>query len=572
MSEKQIENAEYSDLLSFFDQKNWSKKLAQTKDQQLLKLKSKLINLTSFLPSDAVPAQREWHIRNNILEPIMCSYCKHGLVKFTYQGYGKYCSPTCAGKSPESQKKVRQTNKEKYGVEFLIHCPELREKMEATNKEKYGGISSMSSEEIRAKAKHTIKKLYGSEIPFENEHISQKRSDTMVQKYGSVHALQNETVLQKMHDTMLDRYNVEHALQSEHIYNKRTDTCKLLYGKDFFKQKHITDENLNKSNDPAFLEEQHHKNKKTVAKIAEELNISATTLSNRFDDFDIEKKKFYFSMSQLEIVDFLSESGFEAKMNERKVLWPRELDIYIASHNFAIEYNGLRWHNELYKDKNYHQEKYLICKSKGIRLIQIFEDEWIEKKQLIKEKLIHLLGKSQQKKIFARACKIVNVVYEDKTKFFEETHIQGDGKSSLNFGLLFADELVAVMSFCKRSDDLLELSRYSTKYNVVGGFSKLLSHFDKVIKKDIVTFADLRWSNGALYENNGFNLVETLKPDYAWVKNYKRFHKFNFRHSRMKNKLDKYDQNLTEVENMHNNNYYRIYDAGKLKYYRKAIE
>jgi hypothetical protein len=63
--------------------------------------------------------------------------------------------------------------------------------------------------------------------------------------------------------------------------------------------------------------------------------------------------------------------------SERELLNGLELDIYIPSHNLAIEFNGLYWHNELHKDKKYHLNKTELCEAKGIQLIHVFEDEWM---------------------------------------------------------------------------------------------------------------------------------------------------------------------------------------------------
>ena len=67
----------------------------------------------------------------------------------------------------------------------------------------------------------------------------------------------------------------------------------------------------------------------------------------------------------------------------RKIIKPFELDFYISKYNLAIECNGDYWHSTLVKssDKNYHLNKYLLCKEKGVRLIQIPESEWYSNKE-----------------------------------------------------------------------------------------------------------------------------------------------------------------------------------------------
>jgi very-short-patch-repair endonuclease len=61
--------------------------------------------------------------------------------------------------------------------------------------------------------------------------------------------------------------------------------------------------------------------------------------------------------------------------NSRKIIQPYELDIYIPKKKIAIEFNGLYWHSSERKEKDYHYQKYKKCKEKGIKLIQIFEDD-----------------------------------------------------------------------------------------------------------------------------------------------------------------------------------------------------
>lgn len=85
--------------------------------------------------------------------------------------------------------------------------------------------------------------------------------------------------------------------------------------------------------------------------------------------------------------------------------------------------------------------------------------------------------------------------------------------------------------------------------------------------QEIITFVDLRWHFGDVYEKSGFSLDKTLLPDYEYVINGKRYHKFNFRHKGIKQKFpDKYDPLLTESENMEKIGVPKIYDCGKNRF------
>ena len=96
---------------------------------------------------------------------------------------------------------------------------------------------------------------------------------------------------------------------------------------------------------------------------------------------------------------------------DKEILNGKELDIYIPNKKLAIEYDGLVWHSEKFnKQWDYHLMKTLECEKQGIRLIHIFEDEWLEHKEIVKAKLKHILGYDNDlPKVFARKC-VVNEI------------------------------------------------------------------------------------------------------------------------------------------------------------------
>jgi len=85
--------------------------------------------------------------------------------------------------------------------------------------------------------------------------------------------------------------------------------------------------------------------------------------------------KSNISTYEIEIKNFLKSKNIEYEINDRKILKGKEIDIYIPEYNLAIEFNGLYWHSEIYKDKNYHLNKTEECLKNNIQLIHIFEDE-----------------------------------------------------------------------------------------------------------------------------------------------------------------------------------------------------
>jgi len=278
------------------------------------------------------------------------------------------------------------------------------------------------------------------------------------------------------------------------------------------------------------------------------------------------------SFKEKALADWLEESGLVVVRNNRTLIAPKELDIYLPEHNVAIEFNGLYWHSEKFKDKNYHYDKYLACKNKGIRLIQIWEDDWDHKESVVKNMILHKLGLSSSERVFARKTEIdTSPSKQEVICLLNNHHIQGSVPVSHSYGLRREGVLVAVLCMKRVSGESVEwdLVRYATAANVVGGFSRLLKAFRKDNAGSIKTFADLTISDGGLYEQSGFILSEVLEPDYSYISlGYDhRQHKFNYRKERFKARDDLiFRDGLTERELAELNGLLRVYDAGKFKY------
>lgn len=261
--------------------------------------------------------------------------------------------------------------------------------------------------------------------------------------------------------------------------------------------------------------------------------------------------------------------------NVRNVIDNNEIDIYLPNRRIAIEYNGLYWHSELYRDKKYHANKTDKCNESGIRLIQIFEDEWIYKKDIVKSMLKNLLQVNDNK-IYARKCVIKEVSYEECSNFLNNNHLQGMCVSKYRYGLYYNDVLVSLMTFGKLRKNVngngnkndYELLRFCNKLNttVVGGASKLLKHFIKTIHpQTILSYADRRYSNGNLYTTLGFHLDHISDPNYSYIIKNKRYNRFGFRKDVLINKYN-CPSDMSEHEFMKKMKWYRIYDCGNFCY------
>lgn len=301
---------------------------------------------------------------------------------------------------------------------------------------------------------------------------------------------------------------------------------------------------------------------KSAIEVADELGIHNSTVSEYARAHSIGTSRKLISFGENEVAEFLS-SYCNLERSNRKLI-SKELDIYVPSARVAVEFNGLYWHSEKFKPKNYHYEKFAKCQDAGIRLIQVWEDDWLYRKDIVKSMLLNKLGFGAGDTIYARDCSLVEG--GDLRNFFNENHIQGYAGHSKSISLVNSGLVVASALFRKNQNGWL-LSRYATSCNVPGGFSKCLTNFRKRNDGPVVTFADLCISDGSLYVNNGFKLDKILPPDYSYLVGNQRVHKFSYRKSRFardENLL--FDENATERELAVSNGLLRVYDAGKLRF------
>jgi transposase len=305
-----------------------------------------------------------------------------------------------------------------------------------------------------------------------------------------------------------------------------------------------------------------------MGSLADLYSCSMTTIKKLFKLYDIEAKFAKSSIGQNEVASFVRELGFTIEENTRKVIGPLELDVFIPEKNIAIEYCGIYFHSETFgnKSKDYHHIKYDECKKQDIKLITIFDNEWQNKKDIVKSILKAKLGKTDRR-IYARNTKFVELSYKDIREFELENHIQGTRPASKYYGLLYNDELVMTISIGKsryNKNFQYETIRMTTKKNtlVVGGVSKLYKNMNV---GSCITYTDNRYGEGKSYLSAGFTLSHISKPNYFY------FHKSNTNTLYSRNKFQKHkipgvDINKSEYQNMLDLGYDRIWDCGNAVY------
>lgn len=289
----------------------------------------------------------------------------------------------------------------------------------------------------------------------------------------------------------------------------------------------------------------------------------------------------FVSKAENELYYFLTGLGLSVEQSNRSILKGKELDLFIVDKNFAIEFNGIYYHNEHWKSRDAHLEKYEAAKTAGIILVQIWEDDWRDRKPVILRALAHKLGKTSElaklypeletvsAQIYARKTRVVEVTTAEARIFLSSNHVQGFAAGSHYLGLEDSNGVLrALMVLRKERDNTLNIIRYATAGSVTGGFTKLLKHAERVYQPSaFITFADHTISDGGLYENNGFIADKELPPDYMYVVKGERKHKFGYRLKKFRDDPTLlWDENLSERELALLNNIPRIWDAGKTRY------
>lgn len=453
-----------------------------------------------------------------------------------------FCSGSC------SQQYTKVKNKD-----WLI-------KRNATNMERYGVKSPFESEQIKSKYKSNLIDKYGVDNPFLVKEFKDKANQTIQNKYGVRVATQNKDIAHKVSKSLKGK-TPDRTKKIDIRWEKIEAYCNIENLTPLFDKQHLQN-NL--------IKDIHVKFKCNKCDTINEISINNGYLPtcNKCSNYK------GYSLIEDEITRFIQQhyNGDIQLKNRSLIYGKREIDIYLPQLKLAFEINGIYWHSEIWgKYREYHLSKTEELLSKDIQLIHIFDYEWLYKKDIIQSIILNKL-KQIPSKIHARKCQIKSVDSKDKTLFLDTNHIQGNCVSSINLGLYYNNELVSIMTFGSnrfKRDNSIELLRFCNKINtnIVGGASKLFKYYVKNYNPStIVTFADRRYSLGKLYPILGFSFHSFTKPSYFYWKNMKIYNRMSFQKHMLKDKLNKFNHELSEYDNMLLNGYNRVWDCGNYKF------
>ena len=486
------------------------------------------------------PSKFIWDFYNN---DSLCSCGNKKRFISLNKGYNKTCKE-CS--KLNRIKKTQQTMLEKYGYVSVFQDKTIHNKV----------IKKAQSKESRKKAQDTMISNNTHQSSINNIEKSKK---TKLEKYGD----KNYNNKEKIHNTMMEKYGVSSYAQLDS------------FKKDFSGNKNSSRKHFNNLNNfnETFIIKHFVLNK----------NFDIYTACEYFNCTYNAFKNMSFYASSVSRIGRQVSDNMKALFKDlfiydnRKIIKPYELDMYSEEYNFAIEYNGLYWHSNKFKNKNYHLIKTEACEEKRIQLFHIFENEWLDKNKksiwvsMIEDKL------SKNKKIGARKCSIKEVPTKEARKFIDDNHMQGYCNSSIKIGMYHEDNLMSIMTFGKprfNKNIDYELIRFCTKkgYTIQGGGSRMLKYFEKTYKpKSLLSYANRRWSTGNFYIKSGFTFKYNTTPNYFYFhpKENILWSRNKFQKHKLKGLLETFNPDVTEAENMHNNGYRKIYDSGNKVYVKE---
>lgn len=402
----------------------------------------------------------------------------------------------------------------------------------------------------------------------DRNEANMKRKQTYIEKYGSAEAFYSYRDA-KSRKTNLEKYGCENIAKDEEVSKKRILGKRKNYYGQFLKR-------LNEKHMELLTPKEEYFGNPSIV-----LRLKCLDCGTEFETEETSPQRIIcptcrrlpFSRKEKDLFDFVkSEYDGEVVPNARCVgifSDHKEVDIWIPEKRLGIEFNGNYWHSDKFKeDPSAHQRKTLEAAEHGVRLIQVFEHEWDEKREKIKGLIRNAIG-TNAVKLNGRDCETMKISAKEYEDFLDEHHLQGAMHSRWKYGLYHNSELVSVIGFgaSRFRKEETELQRYCVKSGTIirGGFGKLLKVFERDTGiTDYVSYVDLTHFNGNGYISCGFKRIGTTKPNYVWINGAgKHYGRFETQKHKLKELLKEgFDPNETEEQNMKRNGFMKIYDCG----------
>lgn len=518
----------------------WSKR-------NLIYVYDDILEYTNFLTEDSKISVRLYHYLNDIDTPSKCSRdgCSNN-TKFDnrFEKYGKYCSRKCTSMATA-----------KYGSDNRFSTQETKEKIKKANLAKYGHENVSHSTHFKEK----MANYYGTLSDEKMNEIIEKRAATNVEKYGYTTPFMAESVKEKITATMIERYGVEKPLQNQDILAKQKRTNVDRYGAPNKKQRYYSQELLNNLGNVEWFEEQ--MKLKSVHGMSIEHNTSYTAMCTICRNHGI--VLVGGSTFENEIHDYVSSKiDVSLTRHNKKLLNGLEIDMLSDELKVGIECNGIYWHSEMSgnKDMFYHLRKTNMMKEVGYTLMHIFEDDWHNKQDVCKSRLVGLF--SDFSILDPIHCDVSLLDPADEETFLNFNSIHGCKNSDMCYCIRIDGEIVSVASFKKVGEYSWEIVGFADKlYNYYeNSLSLMLDKFVISCHPDNIVFRIPKEFGSEHMKHTRMTHGYDELPTYRYVDTRKRLKVLGY--GELPKLLETFDPSLTEWENMQNNGYDRIWDCG----------
>jgi hypothetical protein len=511
--------------------------------------------------------EQVYHYKHDIKENLICKNpnCNNPThFRNSTLGYFDYCSKGCISTDPNIKQVKVNKSLATYGTNTPLQSPIVKAKGYKTNMKKYGKKIALQNPIIKQKMITNNQLKYGKDWPAQTDAFIKNRVEkfmvnvdtwhenyekTMFELYGGTNPMLIPELKEKILKTNNEKYGCDFPLQNKELHNMGVNTR--MHNLKIFKLNNIS-------------------------------NLLDIDIDNRiytfkcdcgcdhtFEiDYDLHKQRNYHnyklctvcyptnfnnvSQPEKELLNHIREFYYTGEILEnKKIIKPYELDVYIPEFKIAFEFDGLYYHSDKMLDNNYHVMKSNMCDDINIFVYHVFEDEWKYKKEIVKSNVLRLIDKS-----------INNIEISDVTiMIIEDINIINDfifennicniffTENFICYGTYYNDELINIILF-DVDNDTYELITYCEKinFNFIDGLSYLVNYLVEHNNVNTIYHTLNRvYYNYKDYILAGFGIIDQIEPDYHFVRSDKKLSKYYVN--------DKVDTSKLK----------KIYDAGSFK-------
>ncbi len=315
---------------------------------------------------------------SKVLEDRKCDCCGKTVTRIhrawidSFNCYGK---DVCANCGKELMKeKVKQTNLQKYGVEYPMQSKEIKQKAKQTTLEHYGVEFAFQDKEIRDKKDKNFEEKHGVKNPQQVQEFKEKTKKTNLKKYGSENVFGSTKIKEEIKKINLKNYGVENPSQLQIIKDKKKQTVYSHYGVEY----------------PLQSEELREKAKQTwLNNLGVDNPLKSKEVREKGLKTLLEKGSIPTSKQQIQVFELCQTlfPNYCVKLNFP--LSTLFLDIVLEKEDIKIdiEYDGSYWHQDINRDRRRDE----FVKNQGYKVLRIKSNRLVPTKEQLVEAINYLI-------------------------------------------------------------------------------------------------------------------------------------------------------------------------------------